>query len=70
MEYKYSEITGKILKAAMNVHSTLGNGFQEVIYQRSLEIEFGLLGIGFGREISMPVYYKESQVGERRVDFW
>ncbi len=69
MEYKYSDITEKILRAAMNVHSTLGNGFQEVIYQRCLEIEFNLLGINFGREISMPIFYKEIQVGERRVDF-
>jgi GxxExxY protein len=69
MEYKYSDITEKILRAAMNVHAVLGNGFQEVIYQRSLEIEFRLLNLEFGREISMPVFYKEIQVGERRVDF-
>ena len=45
MEYKYSEITEKILRAAMNVHSVLGNGFQEVIYQRALEIEMRLAAI-------------------------
>jgi len=69
MEYKYSDITEKILRAAMNVPAVLGNGFQEVIYQRSLEIEFKLLNLEYGREISMPVFYKEIQVGERRVDF-
>ena len=69
MEYKYSDITEKILRAAMNVHSILGNGFQEVIYQRALEIEFKLLGIGFGREVSIPVFYKNELIGERRVDF-
>jgi GxxExxY protein len=69
MEYKYSDITEKILRAAMNVHTGLGNGFQEVIYQRSLEIEFGLMNIRYGREVSMPVFYKNVQVGERRVDF-
>jgi GxxExxY protein len=69
MEYKYSDITQKILRASMNVHSTLGNGFQEAIYQKRLVIEFGLLNIPFGREISMPVLYKEIKVGERRVDF-
>lgn len=53
----------------MNVHATLGNGFQEAIYQRCLVIEFGLLNIPFGREISMPVLYKGIKVGERRVDF-
>lgn len=69
MEYKYGDITQKILRAAMNVHSVLGNGFQELIYQRALEIEFGLLHIDFGREVSMPVIYKGEQIGERRVDF-
>ena len=69
MDYKFSDITEKIIKAAMNVHGILGNGFQEVIYQRALEIEFTLLGLNHGREISMPVYYKENLLGERRVDF-
>jgi len=53
----------------MNVHAGLGNGFQEVIYQRALEVEFGLMNIIYGREVSMPVLYKKVQVGERRVDF-
>lgn len=69
MEYKYSEVTKLILRAAMNVHSILGNGFQEVIYQRALEIEFRLSGINFGREVSIPVFYKDELIGERRVDF-
>lgn len=70
MEYKYADITEKILRAAMNVHNELGNGFQEVIYQRALAIEFELMNIKFVRELSMPVYYKAIQVGERRVDFF
>lgn len=69
MEYKYSDITEKILRAAMHVHSILGNGFQKVIYQRALEIEFRLLGIEYGREVSIPVFYKTELIGERRVDF-
>ena len=69
MEYKYADITEKIIKAAMTVHSALGNGFQEVIYQRSLEVEFQLIGLKYGREISIPVFYKTVKVGERRVDF-
>ena len=69
MDYKYSEITEKILRAAMNVHSVLGNGFQEVIYQRALEVEFKLLNIEYAREVSMLVFYKDVQIGERRVDF-
>ncbi len=69
MEYKYSDITEKIIKASMIVHATLGNGFQEVIYQRALIIEFALMEINFQREFCMPVYYREKQIGERRVDF-
>lgn len=67
--YKYSELTGKIIGCAMKVHSALGNGFQEVIYQRALEIEMADAGIGFSREHTMPIYYKCQQIGTRRVDF-
>ncbi len=68
--YKYKEITEKIIGAAMKVHAALGNGFQEVIYQRALEIELEDSGLRFVRELSMPVYYKNKQIGERRVDFF
>lgn len=67
--YKYSELTGKIIGCAMEVHKILGNGFQEVIYQRALAKEMGLQGIGFSREHEMPIYYKEEHIGTRRVDF-
>ena len=53
----------------MNVHSILGNGFQEVIYQRAMDIELTLLGLNFGREVSIPIFYKGKEIGERRVDF-
>jgi GxxExxY protein len=68
-EYKYSEITGKIIGCAMKVHSALGNGFQEVIYQRALEIEMADALLSFSREHEMPIYYKQQQIGTRRVDF-
>ncbi|PKQ64827.1 GxxExxY protein [Labilibaculum filiforme] len=68
-QYKYSELTGKIIGCAMEVHKILGNGFQEVIYQRALAKEMGLQGIGFSREHEMPIYYKEEHIGTRRVDF-
>lgn len=68
-DLKYKEITEKIIGAAMKVHATLGNGFQEVIYQRALEIELQESGLQFAREFEMPVYYKGIQIGERRVDF-
>ena len=68
-QYKYSELTSKIIKCAMTVHSALGNGFQEVIYQRALEIELSENGISYNREFEMPIYYKEQHIGTRRVDF-
>ena len=68
-EYKYSALTGEIIGCAMAVHSALGNGFQEVIYQRALGIEMADQGISFSREHEMPIYYKEQQIGTRRVDF-
>ena len=68
-KYKYSELTEKIIGCAMKVHSALGNGFQEVIYQRALDIEMSDAGIEFRREYEMPVYYKQQQIGTRRVDF-
>ena len=68
-KYKYSALTGKIINCAMEVHRELGNGFQEVIYQRALAHEFELRGILFNREYEMPVFYKDKQVGLRRADF-
>ncbi len=54
----------------MEVHKRLGNGFQEVIYQRALEIEMRLAGLEFSREMEMPVFYREYEIGKRRVDFF
>jgi len=68
-DYKYSDLTSKIIGCAMKVHSGLGNGFQEVIYQRAMEIEMANNSISFGREQEMPIYYSSQQVGSRRVDF-
>jgi GxxExxY protein len=68
-EFKYSELTSKIIGCAMAVHKTLGNGFQEVIYQRALEIEMYLAEIAFVREFEMPIYYRDNHIGTRRVDF-
>lgn len=68
-EYKYSDITEKIIGCAMKVHGKMGNGYREVIYQRCLEIEMGKAGLTFNRELEVNVYYEESIVGKRRVDF-
>ncbi len=61
--------TFKIIGCAMKVHRVLGNGFQEVIYQRALKIEFEKNNIEFSREPEISIYYNEIEVGTRRVDF-
>jgi GxxExxY protein len=68
--YKYQELTGTIIGAAMEVHGYLGNGFQEVVYQRALAIELGMRNIEFVREMEMPLVYKGFDIGTRRVDFF
>jgi GxxExxY protein len=67
---QYEDITHKIIGSAMKVHSTLGNGFQEVIYQRALAIEMEKRGLCFGREIEMSIFYDSINIGTRRVDFF
>jgi GxxExxY protein len=68
--YKHSELTARIIGCAMEVHKILGNGFQEVIYQRALEIEMLQQGLKFNREFEMPIFYKGERIGTRRVDFF
>ncbi len=68
-KYKYSELTSQIIGCAIEVHKILGNGFQEVIYQRALALELKLQEIKFQREVEMDIYYKEVKIGTRRVDF-
>lgn len=67
---KFEELTHKIIGCAMKVHSTLGNGFQEVIYQRALAIEMEKQGLGFKREMEMSIFYDGIDIGTRRVDFF
>ena len=62
-------LTYRIIGCAMKVHSTLGNGFQEVIYQRCLAIELERAAIIFGREIEQTIFYEGVDVGTRRADF-
>jgi GxxExxY protein len=69
-EYPESELTGKIIGCAMEVHRILGNGFQEVIYQRALAIEMTKQGLTFSREHEMEIFYKGDNIGLRRVDFF
>ena len=68
-DYKYGEITEKIIGACFRVHGTLRNGFQEVIYQRALELELRVMALDYAREFEMPVFYMNQQIGTRRVDF-
>ena len=67
---KDKELTHKIIGCSMKVHSTLGSGFQEVIYQRALAIEMEKQGLSYKREMEMEIFYDEIQIGTRRVDFF
>lgn len=70
-ELKYKDITEKIIGASFEVHKFLGNGFQEVIYQRALAYEMSNAGLAFAREIEQDIFYKElpEPIGTRRADF-
>ena len=70
-ELKYKDITEKIIGASFEVHKFLGNGFQQVIYQRALAWELGQSGLSYSREIEQEIFYKELQepIGTRRADF-
>ncbi len=69
-DFKYGEITEKIIGAAFRVHNTLDCGFQEVIYQRALEMELRLIPLNYAREFEMPIYYLDEQIGTRKVVFF
>jgi GxxExxY protein len=68
---KYADITEKIIRASFEVHKFLGNGFQEVIYQRALAYEMRQAKLEFAREIEQHIYYKNlpEPIGTRRADF-
>src|SRR5688572_31949558 len=70
-ELRYKEITEKIIGASFEVHKFLGNGFQEVIYQRALAWELSQAGLAFAREIEQDIFYKDlpKPIGRRRADF-
>ena len=71
VDYKHKELTHQIIGAAMRVHSFLGNGFQEVIYQRALAYELSQVNLSFQREQEQLIYYRDcpEPIGKRRVDF-
>lgn len=69
-DFKFGEITEKIIGTAFRVHNTLGCSFQEVIYQRVLELEFKIIPMDYLREFEMPIFYLDQHIGTRRVDFF
>ncbi len=68
---KYQEITEKIIGCAFEVHKFLGNGFQEVIYERALALEMTKAKLAYGMEVEIPIFYKDftEPIGLRRADF-
>ena len=67
---KHKDLTEKIIGCSMQVHRTMGNGFQEVIYQRALALEMTHQGLAFEREKEMSIFYRNEEIGTRRVDFF
>ena len=68
-DHPINQLTGKIIGCAMEVHGVLGNGFQEVVYQRCLSIELNMQGLAHEREKEMPLTYKGHDVGTRRAKY-
>ncbi|OGX90653.1 GxxExxY protein [Hymenobacter coccineus] len=69
LDTRHNAVTKEIIGGAMRVHSALGSGFPENIYHRSLSLEMTRAGLAFESEVHLPVFYLETQVGARRVDF-
>lgn len=67
--FKYGNVTGKIIGLSLKIHNTLGCGFQEVVYQRALELECKMNNIKYAREFELPIFYNDHLIGKRRVDF-
>lgn len=67
--YPHSEITGRVIGAAQEVHRTLGPGFREILYARALALELPTHELEFEREVELPIRYKGKQIGRQRVDF-
>lgn len=69
IDLKYSDITEKIIGCAMTVHRKMKPGYSELIYSRCLAIEFDKISLPYKKELELPIYYDETIVGKRRVDF-
>ena len=68
-ELRDSEITDAIIAAAIAGHRELGPGFIESVYEQALAVEFALQGIAFVRQKPIPLFYRDHQIGEHRLDF-
>src|SRR6266705_7113020 len=68
-ELRDSAITDAIIAAGIAVHRELGPGFLESIYEQALAVEFALRGIAFVRQKPIPLFYRDHQIGEHRLDF-
>jgi GxxExxY protein len=65
-----SDITDRIIGAAIEVHKILGPGFLESIYQKALEIELKNQGLTAEAEKEIEVYFKKTRVGLHRLDLF
>lgn len=68
-QLRESEITESIIGGAITVHRELGPGFLESVYERALAVEFAIRGIAFVQQQTIPLFYRDHQIGEHRLDF-
>ena len=69
LDTRFNKLTETVIGCAMRVHTELGSGFPEIIYQRALSVELNQAGITFQGEVHLPVFYKQTSIGARRADF-
>ena len=68
-DFELDETARIVVAAAVEVHRVLGPGLLESVYEHALSVELGLRGVGFARQVSVAVTYKNVAIGEARLDF-
>ena len=68
-DYKYSDITSKVMKAFFKVYNSLGFGFLERVYENAMFIELNNMGLNVEKQKRLVVYYENQQIGNYFADF-
>ena len=68
-EFPSKEVTERIISCALEVHSTLGPGLLESVYEEALAHEFTLRGIKYEKQKEISLEFKGKDIGRHRIDF-